>query len=1223
MIKRFLTYMVALFAFAACSDDFSAPMGGGIDEDGNLHLAFNLTPMQTVSTRAGETAIDGMTSVWMYVYDGTGGLLDSKEITVTNTSGSLYTGSVPLDKKITSKKSSARFVFVANLPEYSETGQTLETHQKETTGSLYDTSTKCLALSSKDLGWTDVTGDNVKIDLYHNAAKVSVNHGVLDASGNLVKDTDGYYKLDDTNKYSFNTLGTAPESAVLAGGMDKTENPSDISFRNFSHDNKEKFVHPTTNTGSYANRSYVIVRAEYGGNNYFYRLDFQKKVKSNDNQTEEEALASGNLTTSPLDIKPNHWYQFIIKSVKGPGYLTVDEAAKNPTPMIDYQIHDHAPVIYDMISDGSRELGVSKEVVNMNGNPTDVDPTSTAILNIKLFSLVEGEDGDLALTSEEFANGDWKKYISFEDDWVTVQSIKELSGADNVGNNHPDTNNTGRVYAVTLAFKKTNNPGVLKTNLAVTWHGLSRVVPVEWRRTFDTDALLKSVAFKAFNSASTNWNTGAQFSSDKYFGDFLKNKVVGANREANNDIERADGFHFPVRYGDGTHWTYMYKVTVNPDLMAAGQGWKISVTDNRLSDDVTDPNHRSDIYFSMNGSSDWKNSAITGDKNNTTFYIRCSDTDYNYYTAYFNLSITDAAGKTLIIYDNIKVHHTGFFHKDGKNPTNVSTTSFIKDGESNSDGFGDIYTYYEVVKVGGDYWLDRNIGAKSANVYIKNGYGDSKATGYYIVAADYLKHNDPKIYEGMTPPGYDVPSVEQWDNLRKSSNFKIQLFQSYYNPTCVSDDGKTTMYFPKAQYYEGTTLQGENRAGYYWTKTAATGTEKDEIGNWLKCMTMAGTATSYINGRVRGKDTPYYMSLRAVSKSEGSKMQRLSFWVEGATHVFLYTKDGNERNAVTTWPGQSIGNWQTMTEGQEFNFSYQYSSNQAQEFYVIFNYVNDKGQIYTMSNNNFTGNLTHTNIRPEDAEGWKVIGTSSTAFTSTSGVEITGILDSNKSTDGTTWKCHPVYAEIPEPDYKTYRAYWPKSSNQTGLHIYTNSEAFTTWNDGGGNNKTDDRYPDYWYVEFIPDNQSNSDTVVFMYMWANNSNKYIPNKTLDEIFTHKIDDKYCVFLTSNTTVPTGYLSVAPSQYVDPRNMDGVPSGMRRIFWDNNEKNWGKVKIHYWGGSSATEWPGIDMVKLDNRYWYCNIPEDSKQVIFNNGSGSQTGDIDLGSGSSVEDNTYSK
>ena len=1030
MIKRFLTYMVALLALSGCSDDFSSPFNGGeLDSDGNLHLVFNMAQMQTV-TRADDQPTDGMKSVWMYVYDSSDNnkLLDKLEIDLTS-SGSVYTGSTPMPKKIVDKKSSAKFVFVANLPVFSKMSggndtQTLADLNNETTSLLWN-SDKYLTLSSAELTWNDITGSDKKVEMIHNAAKVSVNHGVLNASGVLEKDSEGNYKLGA--KYSFNTLGTASESSMRAGGLGMSAQPTTVSFSGFSHDMNEKIIHPTTNTGNNANRSYVIVEAQFAGKNYFYRLDFQekKRIDSSIDQTDDEALASGNLTTSPLDIKPNHWYQFIIKSVTGPGYLTVAEAAQNPTPMIDYQIHDHAPVIYNMISDGSRELGVSKDVVNN-------DPTvgSTAVLNVKLFSLIEGEDQELTMA-------DWKKFISIDDDWLTVSKIEQISGEENVGNDHPDHNDRGTVYAVTLQFNNTKNPGTLETSLHITWHGLNRDVPVKWVRNFDTKDLLSSAEIKAFEGKVENWNASSKFYDNDYFGNFLPKKTVGANLEANNNFDRTDGFHFPVRYGESesAFWTYMYRITINTELISSGQNWELSVTDES-------GNNLNTVYFSTNGSSDWKNGPITGSGtgNNSPIYIRCSDNDYNYYSANFNLKVMEN-GEELINYDNIKVHHTGFFHKDGSTPTNSGNisnrNSFIK-GNSNSEGFGDIYTYYEVVKIGSDYWLDRNIGAKSSNVYIINGYGDANAAGYYVVAADYSMYNDPVIYQGMTPPGYDVPSVEQWDNLRKSSNFSIQLFYSYYNPTAVSDDGKKTMFFPKAQYYEGDNMQGENRAGYYWTQTASTGTEKEEIGNWLKCMTMAGTATSYINGRVRGKsgETPYYMSLRAVSKSAGSNVKRISFWVEGATHVFLYTEDSDgNRNPVTTWPGQGVGSWETMTEGMQFNFAYQYSSNKTEQFYVIFNYVNDKGQIYTMSNNNFSGSTTHTNIRPDDAKGWLVYGTSpNNSFPSGCGVRIDG---NETSKEGSKWICSPVYPKTKFKAGDQVRVKW-KIADRKGCYMWYN-----------------------------------------------------------------------------------------------------------------------------------------------------------------------------------------
>lgn len=64
-----------------------------------------------------------------------------------------------------------------------------------------------------------------------------------------------------------------------------------------------------------------------------------------------------------------------------------------------------------------------------------------------------------------------------------------------------------------------------------------------------------------------------------------------------------------------------------------------------------------------------------------------------------------------------------------------------------------------------------------------------------------------------------------------------------------------------------------------------------------------------------------------------------------------------------------------------------------------------------------------------------------------------------------------------------------------------------------------------------------------------------------------------------------------------------------VYWDNSDKNWTPPHCHYWGGSSASSWPGVNMINVNGSFWSCEIPDNSTGVIFNVGSNSdQTGDL---------------
>lgn len=62
-----------------------------------------------------------------------------------------------------------------------------------------------------------------------------------------------------------------------------------------------------------------------------------------------------------------------------------------------------------------------------------------------------------------------------------------------------------------------------------------------------------------------------------------------------------------------------------------------------------------------------------------------------------------------------------------------------------------------------------------------------------------------------------------------------------------------------------------------------------------------------------------------------------------------------------------------------------------------------------------------------------------------------------------------------------------------------------------------------------------------------------------------------------------------------------------VYYDNSFTNWGKVLIHHWG-VNATTWPGVEMQKLDCGHYRFALPEGTTGVVFNNGDGDQTNDV---------------
>lgn len=62
----------------------------------------------------------------------------------------------------------------------------------------------------------------------------------------------------------------------------------------------------------------------------------------------------------------------------------------------------------------------------------------------------------------------------------------------------------------------------------------------------------------------------------------------------------------------------------------------------------------------------------------------------------------------------------------------------------------------------------------------------------------------------------------------------------------------------------------------------------------------------------------------------------------------------------------------------------------------------------------------------------------------------------------------------------------------------------------------------------------------------------------------------------------------------------------------NTNNWNDVYAYYWSDSSTklSTWPGVKMTSVGNGVFRLEVPADATYIIFNNGNGSQTGDLTI-------------
>ncbi len=965
MLKQFLTYTLLILLLAGCSDEFHFPNSSEVGEDGSVVMTLDIPAIRDGLTRSEIDPEYVASDITILLFNGESETCKAAQHTIIYAAASSNTGNTRMtqvttesgvsqvqlwfriDKELMTDKSKLRFYFIANCPKNINLEDITESELKALSSSITYRSPAAEEEEAADSTPTEfvMVGSSTFLQLSsstttltRNAAKVSV----------------ALKEGEDSTPLLFDVFGTATESPLLSailineeGYDDKDSVSLPSSFPEELPNSQPRYVHPTDNPllidniQSFNQACYVVVKAQYKGTDYFYRLDFMTK-----NEDSDDYLA--------LSPTANHWYKFEVTEVTGPGYPTIAEAAKHPEAAIQYAIHDHSPISFNMASDGIRELGVTHEVV-YTGLPTDDSNPSSEVINIKFFSKFDGE-----VPTEENV----MEYITVENNWLTLSKPTKLPNETEFdGEIRPgDSNDTGVIFRFTLNFLSNKLIGDLSNTITVKWMGLERSIPVTWERNFngaDVTTAKLSIKYKGTTVIEDYWAFLA--STDNPDGSVTEGpKLWGIQEQQNNGKVRNQGFHFPVMYGTSNNYaTYSYTLSFKDNAFGTrevtGCTWSIE----------GDPEQNYSVScLSLNPVS----LSIT----------RANSDDYTYAVGTLKVKVEFKKGAPEEY--RFDLYHTGFFHQD--------KSGCRMDAQPGDTSVED-WRYYEVVPINVNgvtrYMLDRNLGAKSAEMYIRNIDGSTltgnpdAAGGYYKVAMQEnpTAYKDPSMFDDMpnmpnvSPPGYCVPKQNVWDAIRNSQLFHTEsageYFNSYYD-TKNSRIGK--VYFPKSMFYLNNDYAGETRDGYYWSSTAATGTEKEEIGKWLKMLTISGNSTSYTNGcvEVPGKEEiAYGASLRCVNNvTEATKIKRTSFNVSGATHVYLYRESANgERISTTTWPGHAIGTYNTMTSGHWFGFSFESSDFDPDELFVIFNFIDSDGIIHTLSR-------SPQDTPPLSCEGWRV-----------------------------------------------------------------------------------------------------------------------------------------------------------------------------------------------------------------------------------------------------------
>ena len=935
-IKQFihLSLWITLLALTGCSDDDKYSVDP-LTDDATITFSISIPEPQKVVSRAenddvavAERAINDLS---VLIYDAAGNRLQSKldikpKDFISGPSGDNSTTKIT----VTLSDDAKAYTGDADIYIIANAGDILTADNSATRKELGEiTSSATLPADGGFIMSGKVTGSLTSASLLTNqvtlirtAAKLTIENEAATS-----------FKLSSTALYN-----GATKRYVTAGADDTYCDATDGNIQQFDSGNT-LYTSPCKNAEG---NTCLIVGGSYRGiDGSYYRLDLATK--------EGESMKN-------LDLKPNHWYEVHITSVTGPGYASADEAARHPSTMTA-EIYDHHPEVLDMAFDGIRELGVTDTIV-YKGN-------GEATVTVKYYSKA-GEEMDVApqLTSD----------VS----WITSISGPQPAGADN--STTPGTtvkytvNFTGDVQELGL--------GSLEGAITTTWQGLSRKTVVIWERAFDGHAICSSTMLTIHPTDGKG---------DKVINDYWtflagKGTVIAAAGDAPvlfgvqpDDMGgkvRNQGFHFPVMYGKKgvngqERWSYSYEVET------IIENSKYTVTaQNDLGDITFEPNTKG-VYYTFTLTRPGNTKGTDGsDANN----------DYTYETGKLVLSLTPKeqreTSRIASTYE-FDLYHTGFFHYDD------NSGSHRVDADAHKSG----YYYYEVLPVVGAsgrtrYLLDRNLGATAAGMYIQTIDGNShinpsaaswpfsrgkdSAGGYYYVAEQGENYSGPQMYDNVCPPGYRVPQQRMWDAIRNSPNYSssqssaasASYFRSQYQTTATvirnGHSEQEVIYFPKSRYLENNSPTGDANSGYYWSATDAAGTEKEQIGRWLKSLQITGDVTTYINGDIK----TFGMSVRPINDiKDNVEYEVISFNVKGATHVFLYSGEISDKNYTTTWPGHAIGNYNTA-DVAFFNFIYESSVYKPANLKAIFNYVDEAGKIHTISKNG--------NVPLSEAKGWEV-----------------------------------------------------------------------------------------------------------------------------------------------------------------------------------------------------------------------------------------------------------
>ena len=1076
----FAIISLALIA-TSCSEDFDPGLvDNGISEDG-LQITLELPEAETIQTRA---VSEDISTIDIFLFDQNGStLLGKKQLT-----------SLPSDNKVIfslgkSVKDQVKQAYVLiNGTTDAKNATTLQAIESATlTDDLNNSSPKCVR-----------SGKATNISQGATSLTVEVKRVIAGIS--LTQDTPSE-TLFTINRFQVRNI---PTQGYTGAPTNNTYLYNTTNYKNYTHTvistsaNKSyAYTYPVeTNKGTSGGGAFVIVRAQYSEDGVdkqtYYRLNL-RKVETNGSKTQ-------------VDIQPNYHYDIVVTKIDGKGHETLEEAVAyyaGDDDKVTYTIHDHAANVLSMVTDGERELGMTYDfewnTKIYNETPKGQTPGNTTTFTVKCYA--NGEP-----TSNAYSDFP-EPQLTQGSDWLVLNTTGTEDTATS-GNHTGDTDNKGKIMKYTLSLKsggKYTGEAVIK----VSWRGLMRELHITRNTSVDLSGSCNAKLIISYpKKYSKYWNVNTVNVND--YWTFLAGKGSSSQTTEESDItpkmtgvsvnsmgydkNRDEGFHFPLMYGEsGSRATYKYEITFDGSQYPNVTNATIEIPEDSEDNDFVigdfDPNYN-------NGT--------------LTFQLSSSGlSNEEYKTGDINIVVTSNGEERRIPY---KVYHTGFFHWHQASKQ---------------------YLYYEVVPMGDRKWLDRNIGATANGMYIEDASGASvlgDEIEYMMMEGsqgDYLEvfqsttlYSDPKEISEVCPPGFHVPTENEFDGIRTSKKFikksTTQGIYTYFTSYYQSSNPKIDqIYFPKARYrdYNGNKF-GDTNAGYYWTQTVASGLEKQQIGRWLRTLYINGVSASYVNGNVtHDSNQGHKMSLRCIAGSvDKGSQSTIAFNVRGATHVYLYDKTTG--TSVFTFPGKAMTSASGASEWQYFSYK---SASDPSNLMVLFAYLGTDGKtkVFSKNGNTFTTN-TGVSVNNLTANGWTVSDHIGWYFDFSSGAKTPNLSHGN-------------------PDEYIYRFYWPKSLNSTqGGFIYcwlrlnsSDTELNGSFDD---NRSVETSEGNYYYIEFTAPSSKDSNTFYYILKYSNGNKVHNDNKnagtlssfrTGTAIYDEYGDRIYCKYINSSYTLTTG------------------------------------------------------------------------------------------------------